>query len=221
MVTTESTHVPRTATVPVRTREGLLYALVILLGTVFGLQYSSARMMGIAAVEPLSALFYIHLALSAGFVAVLGLSGKLFRPTLPQLLFFAVVALFANLGQLGVELIAAHHVPAGELTLIISLLPVFVLIIVALFRTEPVTLRKTGGILLGVAASTAILLPSALGNAVPFYWVSITFLSPISQAIGIVVMSRFWPGRLEPLQVATGNLVVGSVLLLQIGRAHV
>ncbi len=214
MATSKPTDVLQTAVVPVRSRQSVLYALVILLGTVFGLQYASARMMGLAAVEPLAALFFIHLGLSAGFVAVLCLSGKLFRPTLSQLLFFTVVSLFANLGQLGIELMAAHHVPAGELTLIVSLLPVFVLVIVALFRTEPVTLRKAGGILLGVAASTTILLPSALGNAAPFFWVAITFIAPISQAIGMVVMAQFWPGKLEPFQVATGNLVVGSFLLL-------
>ena len=121
----------------------------------------------------------------------------------------------ANLGQLGVELIGAHHVPAGELTLIVSLLPVFVLVLAAVFRTERLTTRKAGGILLGVAASSAILLPSAFGSSCRSVrgWPS-RFVAPISQAIGLVLMGKYWPRDLDPLQVATGNLVMGSLLLI-------
>jgi drug/metabolite transporter (DMT)-like permease len=198
---------------PVRTRQAVLCGLIVTLGAGFGLQYASARMMGLEGVAPMGALWLIHLGLSAVFTAVLMAAGKLFRPSFLHVCFFVVITVFTNIGQLGVELIAAHHVPAGELTLIVSLLPVFVLILSSAFRIEPVTPRRAGGMLLGVAASSAILLPSAMDNRVDLFWLAVAFIAPVSQSIGMILMARLWPKDLDPLQVATGNLVMGTVLL--------
>ena len=196
-----------------RGEQALLYVLVVVLGAGFGLQYASARMMGLAGVEPLGALLIIHVGLSAAFLAVSAAARKLFRPSWQDVLFFAVMAVYTNLGQLGVELFAAHHVPAGELTLIVSLLPVFVLVIAGVFRTERLTYRKSGGMMMGVGASLAILLPNGLQGGGQLFWVGIAFLAPLSQAVGMVLMGLYWPRRLEPMQVATGNLVMGTLLL--------
>lgn len=205
------------AKVPVRPKLAgrlVLNALVIVLGVGFGLQYASARLMGLSGVEPMGALLLMHIFLALLFVAGLVLTGKLFWPSLGQLVFFGIVALFSNVGQLGVELVAGHHVLAGEMTLIVSLLPVFVLLFAGILRSEVLTARKIAGIVLGVAASTAILLPKALEGDAPLFWVAFTFVAPISQALGMVLMARFWPKGLEPLQAATGNLVMGTLLLV-------
>ena len=192
----------------------VLSGLVIVLGVGFGLQYASARLMGLSGVEPMGALLLIHIGLALLFVAGLVLTGKLFWPSLSQMLFFGVVALLSNIGQLGVELFVGPHVPAGEITLIVSLLPVFVLLLAGILRSEVLTSRKIAGILLGAAASTAILLPRAFEGETSMFWVALTFAAPISQALGMVLMARYWPRGLEPLQVATGNLVMGTLLLV-------
>jgi drug/metabolite transporter (DMT)-like permease len=193
-----------------------LSILVLILGTGFGLQYASARMMGLAGVEPAGALLLIHIGLSIIFLLVLALTRKLFRPTLLNVLFFTVIATYGNLGQLGIELAVAHHVEAGELTLIVSLLPVFVLLFAALFRTEALSLRKSFGMLLGVVASSAILLPEAAAAESYLFWRIAAFGAPASQAISMVLMGLCWPARLDPLQVATGNLVMGTLLLMPV-----
>ena len=192
----------------------ILCGLMAMLGLGFGLQYASARLMGLSAVEPMGALLLIHIGLGLLFVAGLVLTGRLFWPTLAQFIFFTAVALLSNVGQLGVELVVGPHVPAGELTLIVSLLPVFVLLLAAVLRSEALTLRKVCGILLGVAASIAILLPRSFEGEAQLFWVALTFAAPVSQALAMVLMARFWPKGLEPLQVATGNLVMGTVLLV-------
>jgi drug/metabolite transporter (DMT)-like permease len=127
-----------------------------------------------------------------------------------------LVALFANLGQLGIEVIAAHHISAGELTLIISLFPIFVLILAAVFRTEPLTAKRVTGIFIAALCCTAIMLPSALAGHSGIWWLALTFAAPLSQAVGAIIMVKFWPGRLDPLQVATGNLLAGTALLLPV-----
>jgi len=128
-------------------------------------------------------------------------------------IFFIVVALLANLGQLGIELLAAHHITASELTLIISLFPVFVLILAAIFRTERLTPKRVAGIVIGALCSMAILLPGAIQGHSGLAWLAITFAAPLSQALGVIVMVKYWPRALDPMQVATGNLLAGTVLL--------
>jgi drug/metabolite transporter (DMT)-like permease len=196
------------------TKRLALSILVLILGCGFGLQYAMARLMGVAHVEPLGALLNIHILLSVVFLSMLVATGGLFRPRAGHLLFFAVISAFSNVGQLGVELFAAHHVPAGELTLIVSLLPIFVLVFARMLRTEALTVKKVSAILLGVAASTAILLPQALEAPANLFWLAFTFLAPISLAIGMVLLAKYWPRDLRPLQVATGNLVAGTLMLL-------
>lgn len=190
-------------------------ALVAVLGTVWGLQYATAKMVSLEGVGALETLFVVHLALAGIFAAVLLQSGKRFRPTLEQVAFFAIVSLLSNLLPLGVELFAAHHVSAGELALIISLTPIAVLFFAFVLQSETMTTRKTIGVLAGCIAGGAILVPDAwLGGGDGMLWTSLAFLGPAAGGLGNVLMAKHWPAGLDPLQVATGNLVAGVVLLV-------
>ncbi len=191
----------------------IVYALVVLLGCCFGFQYSMARMMAAAAVDPLGALLWIHLVLATVFTGILILTRRTFVPSAWHIVVFVLIALFANLGQLGIEVIAAHHISAGELTLIVSLFPVFVLILAALFRTEPLNFKRAAGIAIAALSCSAIMLPSALAGHSGIWWLALTFVAPVTQAIGAILMACLWPRRLDPLQFATGNLLAGTALL--------
>ena len=202
--------------VPSFSEVAVVYALVVLLGCCFGFQYSMARMMGAAQVDPLGALFWIHLILATGFSGILIVTRRTFVPSAWHIVVFVLIALFANLGQLGIEVIAAHHISAGELTLIVSLFPVFVLILAALFRTEPLNGKRVAGIVIAALCCSVIMLPSALARHSGIWWLALTFVAPVSQAIGAIIMACFWPRRLDPLQVATGNLLAGTALLVPV-----
>jgi drug/metabolite transporter (DMT)-like permease len=191
----------------------LTFVLVLLLGACFGLQYAMARLMGTSHVNPIGALFMIHLVLALLFVTTLVSARHTFRLTPSLMLYFGAVALFANVGQLGIELAVARHVTAGELTLIVSLLPMVVLTLAAILRTERLNGRKFLGIILGFASTTALLLPAALEGHSALGWLIITFAAPVSQAIGSIIMARFWPRQLDALQVATGTLLAGTLML--------
>jgi drug/metabolite transporter (DMT)-like permease len=204
------------ASLPSHGERIIQYGLVVGLGGIFGFQYAMARMMGEARVDPIGALFWIHVVLALIFVGVLILTRRTFAVTPGMAVFFLLVALFVYVGQLCIELIAAHHISAGELTLIISLYPIFVLILSALFRTERLTRIRVAGIALAGLCSSAILLPSAIAGHSGLFWLAIAFMAPSSQAVGAIIMVKYWPGRLHPVQVATGNLLAGTLLMLPI-----
>jgi drug/metabolite transporter (DMT)-like permease len=199
------------------TAPGLLVLLVVLLGNNWGLQYAAAKLAAHENVAPIGSLYATHLVLLGVFFIVTLIWRISFRPLLKHIGFFAAVSAFNNVGQLGSELIAAQHVSAGELSLINSLIPLITILIVIAFRTEKVSKAKIMAVLFGFAAAILIILPNAFAEDIAgFGWTSFAFLSPLTGAIGGVVMARFWPSDLNPLQVAFGCLVCGTLWLTPI-----
>jgi drug/metabolite transporter (DMT)-like permease len=195
----------------------LLVLLVILLGNDWGLQYSAAKLMANEGVHAIGSLYAMHLVLLGIFGFILFLRRGFFRIRPRHILFFAAIGALSNVGQLGSELIAASHVSAGELTLINSLNPLFTVLIVLAFRTEPVSRGKLGALLCGFAAASAIILPDALNDEVAgLAWTLFAFISPVSAAIAGVILARFWPDDLDVVQVASGSLAAGTVWLTPI-----
>ncbi|MCB1380189.1 MAG: DMT family transporter [Alphaproteobacteria bacterium] len=191
--------------------------MVVMLGIIWGLQYSTAKMVSLEDTDALAALLAIHAVLASLFAASLAAVGRLFRPGLRQISFFLVVALFGNVLPLGIELFAAHHVSAGELALIISLTPVAVLVFAYLLRTELLSARKLVGILIGCTAGATILLPEAFRDGSDgLNWTLIAFIGPVACGFGGVLLAKHWPDSLDTLQVATGNLTAGTLLLLPV-----
>jgi drug/metabolite transporter (DMT)-like permease len=192
-----------------------LVILVILLGNDWGLQYAAAKLMANEGVPALGGLLAMHLCLAPAFVTILMLRGGLFQLTRHHVVFFAAIGALSNVGQLGSELIAARHVSAGELTLINSLIPLFTVLIVVAFRTEPLSRNKLLALFTGIAAATAIILPEAPSTEwAELSWTLFAFISPVSAAIAGVTLARFWPDDLDAMQVATGSLVAGALWLV-------
>lgn len=196
---------------------GLLVFLVLLLGNNWGLQYAAAKLAAHENVAPIGSLYATHLVLLGLFLAIMLAWRAGFQPLLKHIGFFAAVSAFNNVGQLGSELIAARHVSAGELSLINSLIPLLTILIVVAFRTEAVSRAKIMAVLFGFAAALVIILPDALADDVAgLGWTGFAFLSPLTGAIGGVLLARFWPDHLNPLQVAFGCLVCGTLWLTPI-----
>lgn len=193
----------------------VLMGLVLTLGIVWGLQYSTAKLASLEGLEAFSALFAVHAVLAPLFVLFAIASGRTFWPSWRQAGYFAVTAFFTNLVPLGTELLVAHHISAGELTMIISLTPLSVLMFAMVLRSEAISLRKIAGILLGCTAGLAILMPQALaGGDDGLSWVLLAFVGPLGGGFGCVLLAKFWPDALDTFQVATGSLVAGALLLM-------
>jgi drug/metabolite transporter (DMT)-like permease len=192
----------------------VLVFLVTVLGTVWGLQYATAKFISLEEIDSFGALFAVHVLLGGLFAALLAYRRAGFLPGGREAGYFACIALLNNVLPLGAELLAARRVSAGELTLVISLTPVCVLIFAQLLRSEAVCWRKAVGILCGCGAGSAILLPAALaGDGHSVLWLGVAFIGPISAGLGAVLMARHWPKGRTTLQVATGNLIAGTLIL--------
>jgi drug/metabolite transporter (DMT)-like permease len=119
------------------------------------------------------------------------------------------------------ELLVIAHMPAGVLTLIVSMAPLATLLVAWLMKTDHVSYWRVAGMLLGAFAIFAILLPDAhLGEAVAWRWLLLAMVVPISYAIHHNFTARCWPAGSDSYQVACGEAIFGAVLLMAFSLFH-
>jgi drug/metabolite transporter (DMT)-like permease len=189
--------------------------LLLFLGSSWGLYFS---MLKIAALSGIS--YTGILALTTAGVA-LGMSAiALLRRRKPEFkaqhhLFYLVCALTGYLLPMITELLVIEHMPAGVLTLIVSMAPLATLLLAWMMKTDTINLPRVVGILLGAFAIFAILLPDAHhGEAVAWRWLLLALLVPVSYSIHHNFTSRCWPAGSDSYQVACGEALYAAALLL-------
>ncbi len=188
--------------------------LLIFLGSSWGLYFS---MLKIAALSGIS--YTGILALTTTGVA-LGMSAiALLRRRRPEFkakhhLFYLVCALTGYLLPMIIELLVIEHMPAGVLTLIVSMAPLATLLIAWMMKTDNINLPRVAGILVGAIAIFAILLPDAhLGEAVAWRWLLLALVVPVCYSIHHNFTARCWPAGSDSYQVACGEALYAATLM--------
>jgi drug/metabolite transporter (DMT)-like permease len=193
---------------------GMLRFLVVLLGIIWGLQISLAKVTGEEVGATSAGLLLIHIFLATTFIAFQVFKGQMFIPTLREIGFYAVGTVLVNIAPLWLELTIAPHMSAGLLTLISSMSPILTVAFVMLLKAEQVTLQRMLGVLVGAAAAATVLIPQAAFGDATLKWTAIAFALPITLAAYGVFMRRAWPSGRTPMQVSTGILVAGTAILV-------
>lgn len=190
---------------------------MMLLGIIWGFQYAMAKLVSEAGIPVIGGLFTVHEILVIAFLGYLLVRRRAFAMTWRRLGFFFAVALFGTLGELGAELLVAEHISAGELTLIISLMPVIVLLLALLLRSETLNSRVFFGLAIGGASALSIVISSTHGDSTSdVSWLLAAFLVPFTAAVALVLMTKYWPHGLDSVQVTAGILVAGTAMLAPI-----
>ncbi len=119
------------------------------------------------------------------------------------------------------ELFVIEHMPASVLTLIVSMAPLATLLFAQLMKTDVINSTRVAGILLGAFAIFAILLPDAyLNEAVAWHWLLLAMVAPMSYAIYHNYIARYWPTDSDTYQVACGEALWGSLILILFTMFH-
>jgi drug/metabolite transporter (DMT)-like permease len=187
----------------------------MVLGSSWGLYFS---MLKIAALSGISytgilALTTVGVALGMSAIALLRRRRPEFKAQHHR--FYLVCALTGYLLPMITELLVIEHMPAGVLTLIVSMAPLATLLLAWMMKTDIVNLPRVAGIVLGAVAIFAILLPDAHhGEAVAWRWLLLALLVPVSYSIHHNFSSRYWPAGSDSYQVACGEALYAAALLL-------
>ena len=187
-------------------------ALLFVLSSLWALHFSLVKLVE-ADDSPLTILVALLAVLCALFFILLLFQNKLFKFTLKKSLFFSVAGMFAYIIPLSVEFIVAPKIEAGILTLIVSAVPVFTLIVIWIFRLLNVTIKLVIGTLSGLAG-LLILFYGNNDNTSVSIWAVYALIIPLSYAFDAIFMEKFWPRNLDSTQVAFGETTASLIFVI-------
>ena len=187
-------------------------ALLFILSSLWALHFSLVKLVN-ADDSPLTILVALLAVLCALFFILLLFQNKLFKFTLKKSLFFSVAGMFAYIIPLSVEFIVAPKIEAGILTLIVSAVPVFTLMVIWIFRLLNVTIKLVIGTLSGLAG-LLILFYGNNDNTSISIWAVYALIIPLSYAFDAIFMEKFWPRNLDSTQVAFGESTASLIFVI-------
>jgi drug/metabolite transporter (DMT)-like permease len=189
--------------------------LLIFLGSSWGLYFSMLKIAVLSGISYTGILALTTMGVALGMSAI-----ALLRRRRPEFkakhhLFYLVCALTGYMLPMIVELLVIEHMPAGVLTLIVSIAPLATLLVAWMMKTDNINLPRVAGIMVGAIAIFAILLPDAhLGEAVAWRWLLLALVVPVCYAIHHNFTARCWPVGSDSYQVACGEALYAATLLM-------
>lgn len=190
---------------------------LVFLGSSWGFYFSLLKIAVLSGISYLGIVTLTTLGVGAGMSLIALLRGR--RPGWSRHHhgFYLVCALSGYLLPMIVEVWVIGHMPAGVLTLIVSMAPLVTLLFAWLLKTDRVDAARVAGIGIGAVAIFVVLLPDVhASETVAWRWLLLAALVPISYAVHHNFAARFWPGQDDSYQVACGEAIYGSVLLLAV-----
>lgn len=189
--------------------------LLIFLGSSWGLYFSLLKIAVLSGISYVGILTLATVGVGIGMTAIALLRGRKPEFKLRHNIFYLVCALCGYLLPMIAELLVIAHMPAGLLTLIVSVAPLATLLFAWVMKTDVINLSRMAGIMLGAVAVFAILLPDAhLSEAVAWQWLLIALVVPVSYSIHHNFTARCWPAGSDSYQVACGEAIVASLILI-------
>lgn len=113
--------------------------------------------------------------------------------------------------------VAGGKLPAGVLTLVVTLTPALTYLFAFLTRIDRFNLFSIGGVVFGLAGVLIIILPSgSLGAGFSPAWLILGLVAPLGYAINNIAVAFLRPAETTSLQLSTGVLLVSTVVLLPV-----
>jgi drug/metabolite transporter (DMT)-like permease len=186
----------------------------------YGVQFSMNRF---AAEEGIPFLPYVFLYSGLGAVILLAICAA--RRQWPRLsrnhvLIYLTIGAFGLAIPYCVFVVAAPRLPAGLVSIGLTLSPLLTYVWAMLLRMDRLSLMRIGGLLAGVSAVLLILIPEAsLPEPGMGGWVLFVLLAPLSFSVASIGAALFQPKAVTPLEVGTGTMVAGTLMLAPVVAA--
>lgn len=136
------------------------------------------------------------------------------------------ILVYLSIGSFGLAIpycifmVAAERLPAGIVSIGLTLAPLLTYVWAMLLRMDRFNLIRVGGILVGIAAVLLILIPKAgLPEEGMGGWVLFALLGPLSFSLAAIGGALFQPKEATPLEMATGVMVAGTIMLAPVVAA--
>lgn len=172
----------------------LPFGMVVLLGAMWGLAFSLAKISRTNGVPPLGHAFWQASGAGVILLVVCWARGNLPRLSAAHIRYY----LFAGLVGFAIPnasmVFTLNYVPAGVMAVLITTVPVLTYILAISFRMERFALVRAVGVGFGLAGAMLILLPStSLPDPAMAAYAAIGLITPVTYAIGNIGMAHWRP----------------------------
>ncbi len=189
-------------------------ALILMLGSLWGLAFSFSKMATIGGVHPVSYTFWQGLGAGLTVAAICRLRRWRIPVSRAYLGYYVIIGLI-GIAIPNVNLVAAiAYLPAGVMVLTIPFVPLMTYAIAIALKMERFSPLRFAGVLCGLAGVGLIVLPKAsLPDADAAPWFLMALLTPAFYAATNVVAARLRPPESRSAPLAAGMLLAAALLL--------
>jgi drug/metabolite transporter (DMT)-like permease len=189
-------------------------ALLIVMGSMWGLQFAMLKIAAEAGHGELNVLLVTLLLLSIIFSGFMLVQRQSFRVNRERVRFLIITAMLGYLIPLLATLHAAPFVAAGILTLLACLTPVVAVLTALAAGSEHVSARRILAVIFGVVAVMLVIWPEL---ELPDYgaapWMLLALTVPLTYGIEPVYAASNWPRGWTSLQAVTGETIMAAVMV--------
>lgn len=163
-------------------------------------------------------LIFWQLAIGSVLMASLSaLRGKGLPVNRTSLRVFAVVALIGTLIPNTASFQAAVQLPAGILSILLSMIPMFAFPVALVMGLDRFSWRRFAGLGVGLTGVLVIVMPGASGALnTPVFWICVALIAGLCYAMEGNIVAKWGTAGLDAIQVLFGASVLGAVAILPV-----
>ena len=130
------------------------------------------------------------------------------------------IALIGSVLPNSASYVAAVHLPAGVMSILLSMVPIWAFPIALLLSLDGFEWRRFAGLLIGLSAVLLLVLPNAeLNSTIPVVWIMVGLIAGLFYAFEGNYVSKWGIAGMDPIQLLWGASIVGSVITLPLALA--
>ena len=197
-----------------------LIAALCVLGAGWGLTQPLSKIAVSTGYEPLGLLFWQMSIGVAVLAPIVFLRGKRLPLRPEHLRVYVMIALIGTLLPQYASYSALPHLPAGLMSILLSLVPMFAFPIDLALALERFHAARLFGLLFGLAGVSLIVLPEAsLPDRAALVWIPIALIPALFYGFEGNFVARWGTAGLDPIQVLCGASLVGACLAFPMALA--
>ena len=201
-----------------RGRALIVPTLLLLLGGIsYGGIFSANKLAAGVSFPVFAYTFWIALFAGLALLIVGAVTGNLPPTRRAHLLQYLRLALLAVMLPVLATAIAARELPAGVITLVLTLVPGVTYLMSFAIRMERFEAMSLAGLALGAGGVLLIVLPEqSLPDAGAWVWMLVALVAAVAAAGSNVVAAAFRPPKTHSLALACGILLAAAVVMLPV-----
>ena len=204
-------------------QSAIYFGVLVLMGAGWGMTQPMTKISVSTGYGHFGLVFW-QLVLGAALMAVVCTIRRVNLPLTGQALrFYLIIALIGTVFPNTISYQAAVHLPAGIMSLLLSVIPMFAFAIALGMGNDRFTYRRLIGLIFGLIGVLIIILPAVdLGVNIPVFWAALYLVTALFYAFEGNFVAKWGTQGLDPFQIMLGSSLVGLVVVtpLMLGSGH-